>query len=112
MAKQSEVPRGTLDLLVLKTLQSLGEMHGWGIARRLEQVSDRALSLNQGSIYPALLRLQQRGWIQARWGTSEKNRKAKFYRLTKKGEKQLAVETSQWLRTASIVQKVLAEAPA
>ena len=111
VTSRTEIPHGTLDLLVLKTLQTLGEMHGWGIARRLEQVSDSALSLNQGSIYPALLRLQQRGWIKARWGTSENNRRAKFYRLTRKGERQVAVETSSWLRTASIVQKVLAEQP-
>lgn len=103
-----DVPHGTLDLLVLKTLETLGPMHGWGIARRLEQVSDEVLSLNQGTLYPALLRLEQRGWVRARWGKSENNRRAKFYTLTRRGEKQLEVETRSWLRTTSLVHRVLA----
>ena len=107
---RTDVPYGTLDLLVLKTLESLGPMHGWGIARRLEQVSDDALSLNQGTLYPALLRLEQRGWVRSRWGQSESNRRAKFYSLTRSGERQIEVETRNWLRTASIVQRVLAGA--
>lgn len=107
-SQKIEVPRGTLDLLVLKTLESLGPMHGWGIARRLEQVSDDVLALNQGTLYPALLRLEQRGWISSKWGTSDNNRRAKFYSLTRKGEKQLGVETQGWLRTTAMVHRVLA----
>src|SRR5258708_31025480 len=86
---KSEVLQGTLDLMVLKTLESMGPLHGYGIARRIEQVSDNALSVNQGTIYPALLRLQQRGWIKAEWGTSETNRRAKFYSLSRIGRSQI-----------------------
>ena len=104
---RADVLRGTLDLLVLKTLDTLGPMHGWGIARRLEQVSDDVLRLNQGTIYPALLRLQQRGWITATWGTSDSNRRARFYALTKVGRRQLRVETENWEQMAQILTRVL-----
>ncbi|NKB89001.1 MAG: PadR family transcriptional regulator [Acidobacteria bacterium] len=104
---KSDVPYGTLDLLVLKTLHTAGPMHGFGIARRIEGMSEANLELNQGSIYPALLRLQQRGWIESDWGTSENNRRAKFYRLTRNGTKQLRVEVENWERTMSLVQRVL-----
>ena len=104
---RADVLRGTLDLLVLKTLDTLGPMHGWGIARRLEQVSDDVLRLNQGTLYPALLRLQQRGWITATWGTSDNNRRAHFYALTKVGRRQLRVETENWEQMAQILARVL-----
>ena len=103
----ADVLRGTLDLLVLKTLDTLGPMHGWGIARRLEQVSDDVLRLNQGTLYPALLRLQQRGWISATWGTSDNNRRARFYALTKVGRRQLRVKTEDWEQMARILARVL-----
>ena len=103
----ADVLRGTLDLLVLKTLDTLGPMHGWGIARRLEQVSDDVLRLNQGTLYPALLRLQQRGWISATWGTSDNNRRARFYALTKTGRRQLRVETENWEQMTQILARVL-----
>ena len=103
----NEVPYGTLDLMVLKTLQALGPAHGYGIARRIEQVADGALALNQGTIYPALLRLQQRGWIRSTWGTSENNRRARFYALTPAGEKQLAAEEQTWARTVHLVNRLL-----
>ncbi len=106
---KQEVLQGTLDLLVLKTLDSLGPMHGWGIARRIEQVSENLLYMNQGTLYPALLRLQQRGWIAAKWGLSDNNRRAKFYSLTKRGEKQLQVETENWQQMAAIMGRVLEE---
>ncbi len=104
---RADILRGTLDLLVLKTLETLGPMHGWGIARRLEQVSDDVLRLNQGTVYPALLRLQQRGWITATWGTSDNNRRARFYVLTKAGRRQLRVETENWEQMAQILARVL-----
>ena len=103
----ADVLRGTLDLLVLKTLDTLGPMHGWGIARRLEQMSDDVLRLNQGTLYPALLRLQQRGWITATWGTSDNNRRARFYALTKTGRRQLRVETDNWEQMTQILARVL-----
>ena len=102
-----DVMQGTLDLLVLKTLDALGPMHGWGIARRLEQVSDEALSLNQGTLYPALVRLQQRGWITAKWGTSENNRRARYYALTKTGRRQLHIEQENWNHMVEILSRVL-----
>ncbi len=102
-----DVMQGTLDLLVLKTLEVLGPMHGWGIARRIEQVSDDALSLNQGTLYPALVRLQQRGWITAKWGTSENNRRARYYALTKTGRRQLKVEQKNWTQMVEILSRVL-----
>ncbi len=104
---RADILRGTLDLLVLKTLDTLGPMHGWGIARRLEQVSDDVLRLNQGTVYPALLRLQQRGWISATWGTSDNNRRARFYALTNAGRRQLRVETENWEQMAQILARVL-----
>jgi transcriptional regulator len=99
--------QGTLDLMVLKTLEGLGPLHGYGVARRIEQVSDGMLSLNQGTIYPALLRLHQRGWIKAEWGASENNRRAKYYSLTSKGRKQLATEQEDWQRTSAIIARLL-----
>ena len=107
MPPGSEVPYGTLDLLVLKTLASLGPQHGFGIARRIEQVAEGALALNQGTIYPALLRLEQKGWISSEWGTSENNRKARFYQITKRGVKQLAEEEAIWARTVAMVNRLL-----
>ena len=107
---KQEVMQGTLDLLVLKTLDSMGSMHGWGIARRIEQVSDDLLYMNQGTLYPALLRLQQKGWIAAKWGVSDNNRRAKFYSLTKRGAKQLQTEADNWRQMAAIVARVLDEA--
>ena len=102
-----DVLQGTLDLMVLKTLESMGPLHGYGIARRIEQVSDNRLSLNQGTIYPALLRLQQRGWIEAEWGMSDTNRRAKFYSLTRAGRKQVAEETENWERVAETMARFL-----
>ena len=102
-----EVLPGTLNLLSLKTLATLGELHGYGIARRIEQVSDDLLELNQGTIYPALLKLEQMGWIRSKWSTSENNRRAKYYSLTRAGRKQLAVEEDEWRRTAAIVTRFL-----
>ncbi len=104
---RSEVPYGTLDLMVLKTLDAMGAQHGYGIARRIEQVSKGSLELNQGTIYPALLRLEQRGWIESRWGTSENNRRAKFYAITRRGRKQLAAEADSWAKTVAMVQRLL-----
>ena len=98
---------GTLNLLILKTLATLGELHGYGIARRIEQVSGDLLELNQGTIYPALLKLEQMGWIRTRWSTSENNRRAKYYSLTRAGRKQLTVEEDAWLRTSTIVTRFL-----
>lgn len=104
---KSEVLQGTLDLLVLKTLETIGPMHGWGISRRIQQVSDNALQLTQGTIYPALLRLEQRGWIAAEWGISDQNRKARFYSITKAGRKQLREEMEGWERMMAIINRVL-----
>ena len=106
-AKKSEVLQGTLDLMILKTLQALGPQHGFGIARRIEQVSRDVLQLNEGTVYTSLLRLLQQGWIAAEWGTSDNNRKAKFYSITRRGEKQLAVETENWQRISGVVGRVL-----
>jgi transcriptional regulator len=105
--KTSEVLQGTLDLMILKALHALGPLHGFGIARRLEQVSRDVLQLNEGTVYTALLRLQQQGWITAEWGTSENNRKAKFYSITKRGRKQLDVETENWERISAVIGRVL-----
>jgi transcriptional regulator len=104
---KSEVLQGTLDLLVLKTLESIGPMHGWGVSRRIQQVSDNALQLTQGTIYPALLRLEQRGWVAAEWGISDQNRKARFYSITKAGRKQLREEKESWERMMAIINRVL-----
>ena len=103
-----DVLQGTLDLMVLKTLESMGPLHGYGIARRIDQVSGNALRLNQGTIYPALLRLEQRGWIKAEWGTSESNRRAKFYSLSRPGRKQIEKETENWERVAATMARFLA----
>ena len=103
----SEVPYGTLDLMVLKTLAAMGSLHGFGIARRIEQIADGAFALNQGTIYPALLRLEQKGWIDSEWGTSENNRRARFYSITRAGRKQLAAETENWARTVAMVKRML-----
>jgi|SRR5579864_2591382 len=104
---KSEVLQGTLDLMVLKTLESMGPLHGYGIARRIEQVSEDVLQLNQGTIYASLVRLQQKGWISAGWGTSENNRKAKFYTITRSGRKQLNAETENWERVSGVMGRVL-----
>ena len=101
--QRNDIPYGTLDLLVLKTLDAMGALHGFGIARRIEQVSQNLLHLNQGSIYPALLRLQQKGWVKTEWGTSDNNRRATFYSLTKSGKKQLEREVESWERTSALV---------
>jgi transcriptional regulator len=102
-----EVPYGALDLMVLKTLAGLGPQHGYGIARRIEQVAEGALALNQGTIYPALLRLEQKGWIASEWGMSENNRRARFYSITRAGRKQLAAETDLWSRTVAMMSRLL-----
>ena len=104
---KAEVLQGTLDLLVLKTLDTMGPMHGFGIALRIQQVSDDVLQLNQGSLYPALLRLEQRGWITSRWGVSDNKRKAKYYSLTRSGRKQLRDETAGWNQMAAVIDRVL-----
>jgi PadR family transcriptional regulator, regulatory protein PadR len=104
---RSEVLQGTLDLLVLKTLDAMGPMHGWGIAKRIEQISGQVLYLNQGTLYPALLRLQQRGWVTSKWGVSENNRRARYYSLTRMGHKQLEVESENWERMAAVIRRVL-----
>jgi transcriptional regulator len=106
-----EVPYGTLDLMVLKTLDAMGSMHGYGIARRIEQLSEDALQVNQGTIYLCLIRLVQKGWILAEWGTSENNRKAKFYSISRAGRKQLAAETRNWERVAGVMGRVLTLSP-
>ena len=106
---KSDVLQGTLDLMVLKTLETLGSMHGYGIAQRLQQVSSNMLQLNQGTLYPALLRLEQRGWIASRWGTSENNRRAKFYSLTRGGKKQLVREAAEWQRVVDVMGRLLGE---
>lgn len=106
-AGKTEVPYGTLDLLILKSLDTMGPMHGYRIARRLEQVSENVLSLNQGSIYPALIRLEQKGWIGTQWGVSETNRKVKVYSLTPAGKQQLAVELEKWEQTTALVARFL-----
>jgi PadR family transcriptional regulator PadR len=103
----SDVLQGTLDLMVLKTLEALGPLHGYGIARRIEQISDELLRLNEGTVYASLLRLSQNGWITSKWGASEKNRKAKFYAITRAGRKQLARETADWQRIAGVIGRVL-----
>ncbi len=105
--KKSDVLQGTLDLMVLKTLHAMGPLHGFGIARRIEQLSEDVLQLNEGTVYTSLLRLQQQGWIASKWGTSENNRKARFYSITRQGLKQLALETENWERIAGVIGRVL-----
>ena len=104
---KAEVLQGTLDLIVLKTLEALGPLHGYGIAVRIQQVSEDLLKLNQGTLYPALLRLEQRGWISSKWGVSDNNRKAKYYSLTRSGRKQLQAETESWERMSSLMARLL-----
>lgn len=106
-SSSTDVPYGTLDLMVLKTLATMGPLHGFGIARRIEQVADSGFALNQGTIYPALLRLEQKGWITSEWGTSENNRRARFYQITRAGRKQLVTETASWSRTVAMVNRLL-----
>jgi PadR family transcriptional regulator PadR len=106
-AEKSDILQGTLDLIVLKTLGTLGPTHGYGIAVRIQQVSENILRLNQGTLYPALLRLEQKGWIRSEWGESENKRRARFYSLTRAGKKQLRDETANWERFAGVMQRVL-----
>jgi len=105
--EQSEILQGTLDLMVLRTLDAMGPQHGYGIARRIEQISEQALRINQGTIYAALVRLMQRGYLSAAWGASDNNRKAKFYSITKSGRKQLNQETRNWERISAIIGRLL-----
>ena len=107
MTDRTDVLQGTLALLVLKTLETMGPQHGYGLARRIEQVSGDALRLNQGTLYPALVRLEQQGWIRARWGASDNNRRAKFYELTRAGRRQLGVETNRWAKVSAVVGRFL-----
>jgi PadR family transcriptional regulator PadR len=104
---RGEILQGTLDLIVLKTLDALGPLHGYGIAMRIQQVSEDLLKLNQGTLYPALLRLEQRGWINSKWGVSQNNRKAKYYSLTRAGRKQLAAEAASWERMSALMARLL-----
>lgn len=107
---KSEILQGTLDLMVLKTLEAMGPLHGYGIARRIEQISEKALQINQGTIYASLVRLMQRGWITGAWGTSDNNRKAKFYSITRSGRKQLNTEAENWERISNVIGRVLRSA--
>jgi PadR family transcriptional regulator PadR len=107
MSDTPDVWRGTLAIMVLKTLEALGPLHGYGIARRIEQTSGDLLSINYGTLYPALLKLEQEGFVSSEWGLSEKNRRAKYYRLTRAGRKRLERETREWERTASILARFL-----
>jgi len=111
MADSFEVPYGTLDLMVLKILAAMGPLHGYGLARRIEQVARGVLSLNQGTIYPALLRLEQQGLIKSAWGTSDNNRRARFYSVTRRGEKHLAAESRSWTRMVTLVNRLLEVEP-
>jgi PadR family transcriptional regulator PadR len=108
-SKKTDVMQGTLDLMVLKTLEALGPLHGYGIARRIEQVSEDAFALNQGTLYPALTRLERNGWISSSWGASDNNRRARFYAITRAGKKQLAQETRNWNRIAGVIGRLLEE---
>ncbi len=107
MGDRSDILQGTLDLMVLQTLEAMGPLHGYGIARRIEQISEDVLQLNQGTIYASLLRLQQRRWISSSWGTSDNNRKAKYYAITRAGRKQLAAQTQNWERIAGVIGRML-----
>jgi PadR family transcriptional regulator PadR len=107
---KSEVPYGTLDLMILKTLESMGSLHGYGIARRIEQAAEGSIALNQGTIYPALLRLEQKGWISSDWGTSENNRRARYYAITKSGRRQLVAEEANWQKTVATIARLLESA--
>lgn len=106
-AEKSEVLQGTLDLMILKALHALGPQHGFGIARRIEQISEQVLTLNEGTVYTSLLRLQQQGWIASEWGLSENNRKARFYSITKRGQKRLVIETENWERISGVIGRLL-----
>lgn len=108
---KSEILQGTLDLMVLQTLDAMGPLHGYGIARRIEQISEDVLQLNQGTIYASLLRLQQRRWVLANWGTSDNNRKAKFYAITRNGRKQMAAQARNWERISAVMMRLLRLAP-
>ena len=105
--QRSEVMQGTLDLMILKSLEALGPLHGYGISRRIEQLSEQVLQLNEGTVYTALLRLEQQGWISSTWGVSENNRRARFYSITRRGLRQLSRETENWDRIALIIGRVL-----
>ena len=107
MGNKTDIWQGTLALMILKTIETLGPLHGYGIARRIEQTSGDQLSLNYGTLYPSLLKLEQEGWIVSEWGVSENNRKAKFYKLTRAGHRQLAKETEEWDRTTAMLAKFL-----
>ena len=107
MNEKSEVLQGTLDLLVLKTLDTMGSMHGYGIAQRIQQISEDVLQLNQGTLYPALLRLEQQRWVQSKWGVSENNRRARYYSITRSGQKQLARERANWDRVSGAIARLL-----
>jgi PadR family transcriptional regulator PadR len=108
---KSDILQGTLDLMVLKTLDAMGPMHGYGIARRIEQISEEALQINQGTIYLCLIRLVQKGWLDASWGTSDNNRKAKFYAISKAGRKQLSEEAKNWERVSGVIDRLLTLSP-
>jgi PadR family transcriptional regulator PadR len=110
MGKSTDIWQGTLALMILKTIEAMGPLHGYGIARRIEQTSGDELSLNYGTLYPSLLKLEQEGWIVSEWGVSENNRKAKFYKLTRAGRRQLTKETEEWDRTTAILAKFLTQA--
>lgn len=108
MSPRTDIMQGTLDLMVLRTLETLGPLHGWGVSQRLQQISDDTFRLNQGTLYPALVRLEQRGWIRSKWGVSEHNRRARFYTLTASGRRQLAAEREQWGLVSGIINRLLA----
>jgi PadR family transcriptional regulator PadR len=104
---KTDILQGTLDLMVLRTLESMGPQHGFGLAKRIQQISGGALDLNQGTLYPALLRMEQRGWIKSHWGVSDANRRAKFYEMTRAGRKQIAQESQDWARTVALMERFL-----
>jgi PadR family transcriptional regulator PadR len=103
--REPNILQGTLDLMVLRTLETMGPQHGFGLAKRIQQISEGVLDLNQGTLYPALLRLEHRGWIKSKWGNSENNRKAKFYEITARGRKQVAQESEDWARTVALMDR-------
>jgi len=104
---KTDVLQGTLDLMVLRTLETMGAQHGFGLAKRIQQISEGVLDLNQGTLYPAILRLEQKGWVQSKWGTSDNNRRAKFYELTRTGRRQMAQESQDWARTVALMERFL-----
>jgi transcriptional regulator len=106
-AAKTDILQGTLDLMVLRTLETMGPQHGFGLAKRIQQISDGVLDLNQGTLYPALLRLEQRGWVRSEWGASETNRRAKFYQLTRAGRRQIERESQDWERTVALMARFL-----